>query len=213
MDKYTRPIWSESALLTIDMQKDFSQPHAPAYIDGTEKVVPKLQRLVQHYRSRDLPIIHMIRLYLKDGTNVDLCRRKSVENGNFVVPVGSVGADLVPELHPEEKQTMLMDINVLFRRKPQPLSRREWLLYKPRWGAFYQTGLEHLLQDLQVSTLVVAGCNFPNCPRTTIYEASERDYRTVLVRDAVSGLYSRGEKELNNIGVGLYSVEAIMHKA
>lgn len=40
-----------------------------------------------------------------------------------------------------------------------------------------------------------AGCNFPNCPRTSIYEASERDFRTVLVRDAISGLYERGEHE------------------
>ena len=31
------------------------------------------------------------------------------------------------------------------------------------------------------------GCNFPNCPRTSIYEASERDFRVVLARDAISG--------------------------
>jgi nicotinamidase-related amidase len=51
--------------------------------------------------------------------------------------------------------------------------------------------------------VVFCGCNFPNCPRTSIYEASERDFRVVLVRDAVSGLYERGEQELLNIGVQL----------
>ena len=32
---------------------------------------------------------------------------------------------------------------------------------------------------LGVDTIVVAGCNLPNCPRATLFEASERDFRTV----------------------------------
>ena len=43
--------------------------------------------------------------------------------------------------------------------------------------------------------------NFPNCPRTSIYEASERDFRVVLARDAISGLYDQGVDELVGIGV------------
>ena len=39
------------------------------------------------------------------------------------------------------------------------------------------------------------------CPRTTIYEASERDYRIVLATDATSALYDRALQELKNIGV------------
>jgi nicotinamidase-related amidase len=51
--------------------------------------------------------------------------------------------------------------------------------------------------------VVVCGCNFPNCPRTTIYEASERDFRIVVATDAVSGIYERGLRELRGIGVTL----------
>jgi hypothetical protein len=54
-----------------------------------------------------------------------------------------------------------------------------------------------------VTTAVFCGCNFPNCPRTSIYEASERDFRIVLADDAVSGLYDKGREELKNIGVWL----------
>jgi len=57
------------------------------------------------------------------------------------------------------------------------------------------------LQNLDVNTVVVCGCNFPNCPRTTIYEASERDYRIVLATDATSVLYDRALQELKNIDV------------
>jgi nicotinamidase-related amidase len=72
----------------------------------------------------------------------------------------------------------------------------EWIIYKPRWGAFYNTKLERHLQNLDVNTVAVCGCNFPNCPRITIYEASERDYRIVLATDATSALYDRALLEL-----------------
>ncbi len=80
-------------------------------------------------------------------------------------------------------------------------------MYKPRWGAFYGTSLEDLLRALGVTTVVVLGCNFPNCPRTTVYEASERDLRVVLVHDATSGIYERGRGELEAIGVRLMTAE------
>jgi nicotinamidase-related amidase len=58
--------------------------------------------------------------------------------------------------------------------------------------------------------LVFCGCNFPNCPRTSIFEASERDFRIVLVRDAISGLYERGEQELHAIGVTLMETQDVL---
>jgi nicotinamidase-related amidase len=80
-------------------------------------------------------------------------------------------------------------------------------MYKARWGAFYKTRLEEHLQELGVNTVVFSGCNFPNCPRTSIYEASERDFRVVLVKDAISGLYERGIGELQNIGVTILTTD------
>ena len=58
-----------------------------------------------------------------------------------------------------------------------------------------------------MNTVVVAGCNFPNCPRTTIYEASERDIRLVLASDAVSGLYEQGRREPSRIGTHFLNCE------
>jgi hypothetical protein len=79
-------------------------------------------------------------------------------------------------------------------------------------GAFYRTSLEKHLRDLGVNTLVVCGCNFPNCPRATIYEASERDLRIAFVPDATFGVYERGLRELENIGVKLASVDELSQK-
>ncbi len=55
------------------------------------------------------------------------------------------------------------------------------------------------------------GCNYPNCPRTSIYEASERDFKIVLVEDAVSGLYEKGKEEMTNIGVLLVKTKEMIH--
>ena len=55
------------------------------------------------------------------------------------------------------------------------------------------------------------GCNFPNCPRTTIYEASERDFRIVLANDATSARYDIGLRELKNTGVMLMDIDACIN--
>jgi len=79
------------------------------------------------------------------------------------------------------------------------------VIFKPRWGAFFQTPLEELLRNEAATTIAVAGCNFPNCPRATMYEASERDLRVVLAHDATSGVYDRGLAEVRAIGVDVAS--------
>ena len=100
-----------------------------------------------------------------------------------------------------------LDAATLLAGQLQRLDENEWAMYKPRWDAFYGTPLEKHLRDLDVTTVVVVGCNFPNCPRTTIYGASMRDFRTVMIADAVSGVYNQGIRELNGIGVATPSAE------
>ena len=93
-----------------------------------------------------------------------------------------------------------LDAELLLSGGVQMAGPQESIIYKPRWGAFFGTRLEQHLRGLTVSTLVFAGCNFPNCPRASIYEASERDFRIVVIEDALSGFYDRGRTELENIG-------------
>jgi nicotinamidase-related amidase len=143
----------------------------------------------------------VIRLYHADGSNVDLCRRQAIENGKQVVIAGSNGAELMNELKPSRR--VRLNSNLLLSGQLQQVGPMEWIIYKPRWGAFYNTLLEKHLHNLGVDTVVVCGYNFPNCPRTTIYEASERDFRIVLAKDATSLIYDRGLQELKNIGVSL----------
>jgi len=196
--KYTRPNWRSSALITIDTQNDFSLPGAPAQIQGTMDILPNMRSLLETYREKRLPIVHAVRLYKEDGSNVDLCRKEAIENGAKIVAPHTDGAELVAEIRPAGY--ISLDADTLFRGEFQPVGENEWVMYKPRWGAFYQTGLERFLRERNIDTLVFAGCNFPNCPRTSMYEASERDFRIVMVSDAISQVYEKGIEELKQIG-------------
>ncbi len=197
---YLAPDFTSVALLTIDTQRD-TLDGQPFEIPGTAAALPEMRRLAEAFRATGRPIVHVVRLYQPDGSNVDLCRRRTVAEGARLVLAGSPGAELAPGLVPPNAPGL--DAQLLLAGGIQHAGPGEVVIYKPRWGAFFQTPLEAHLRALGVSTLVFAGCNFPNCPRTSIYEASERDFRLVLVEDAVSGLYERGKDELRGIGVAL----------
>ena len=209
-NNYCSPDWANAALLTIDVQRDFTLPGAPAEIPGTAEAVPAIRRLVEAFRRCSNPIIHVVRLYLSDGSNVDPCRRQDVERGKQIVLPGTDGAELVDELKPSSG--IELDAERLLDGDLQQIGPTEWIMYKPRWGAFYRTPLEEHLRELGANTLAVCGCNFPNCPRATIYEASERDFRVAVVTDATSGLYERGLRELENIGVEPVSADDVSEK-
>src|SRR5215211_6067712 len=138
MGKYTDPDWANSALITIDVQRDFALPGAPAYIGGTMEVVPVMQRLVRAFREAGKPIVHVVRLYRADGSNVDVCRKEAVEEGgSLAVRPGSDGAELVDELKPSPE--VRLETEPLLYGEVQGIGDKEWVMYKPRWGAFYET--------------------------------------------------------------------------
>ena len=208
--EYTEPRLATSALLTIDTQCDVALPGAVMEIPGTMDVTPNIKSLLSAYRTCGLPVIHIVRLYLTDGSNVDLCRRSLVEEGTCVLAPHSPGAEVVPDLKPCPDAKL--DAEVLLKGKIQTWGSKEFVIYKPRWGAFFQTPLHDHLRTLGVDTLVFCGCNFPNCPRTTIYEASERDYKIVLVEDAISRIYEEGKRELGRIGVRIWPTSILLEK-
>lgn len=203
----TQPQTQTSALITIDVQNDFTLPGAPMAIPGTYERIGLMRELLLAFRAARRPIVHIVRLYLPDGSNVDLCRREEVRQGLALVNPDTPGAELVSALKP--RPDIQLDAARLLAGEFQPIGPEEWILYKPRWDAFYRTPLEAHLRRLGVDTLVFCGCNFPNCPRSSIYGASNRDFRLVLATDAVSGLYERGLEELRGIGVTLMTTREI----
>ncbi|MGA9677672.1 MAG: isochorismatase family cysteine hydrolase [Mycobacterium sp.] len=213
-DPYTRPSAGSAALVLIDVQRDFvdtsddmGDEEASMPVAGTAAAIAAMSKLAKAFRERGLPIVHIVRLYQPDGSNADLVRRRVIEQGARIAAPGSAGSQIAAELLPDVVE---LDHELLLSGGAQQIGTAEHVIYKPRWGAFNRTSLERHLRESGIDTVVFAGCNFPNCPRTSIYEASERDFRIVLVSDAVSGLYDRGVDECRAIGVDVRDLSATL---
>jgi nicotinamidase-related amidase len=195
LDKHIAPHFDSSALLVIDVQNDFLDDQ-PSGVAGTKERLGELERLTKLYRRAGRPIFHVIRLYTEG--DIDNVRRSEFAAGVRLVEPHTSGADIPVQLLPHEvtlKPEQLMTGDV------QRLSDKEFVVWKPRWSAFHRTNLDALLRVLGVDTVVVAGCNFPNCPRATLFDATELDYRAAVVTDATSGVSEERIADIEPIGV------------
>jgi len=205
---YTQPDFATAALVIIDTQAG-TLDGQPLEIPGTSTALPAMRSLTAAFRESSHPIVYIVRIYRPDGRNVDLCRRSAVECGAEILLEDSSDCQIAPGLLPKKAP---LDCALLLSGGIQVVSENEVVIYKPRWGAFYKTPLEDHLKGLGITTLVFGGSNFPNCPRTSIYQASERDFRIIVAKDALSGLYLQGVAELENIGVRFLSAAELIDK-
>ncbi|MET1027370.1 MAG: isochorismatase family cysteine hydrolase [Dongiaceae bacterium] len=208
MQDYLSPERNRAALLTIDVQRDFVLPTGPASSSGATVAVPQIQRLVRAFRANNAPIVHATRLYRCDGSNVDLCHRASIEAGTRIAMPGALGAELIDEVKPENTQRLQPDL--LLGGKLQEIGSNEWICYKPRLSAFFQTPIEDHLKSLGITTIVICGIDFPASPRSTVYAASNRDFRILLATDAISCATDASLDELAAIGVYLMGTDQLL---
>jgi nicotinamidase-related amidase len=206
-DSWTSPEFNRAALLTIDVQQG-TLDDQPFEIAGTSAALPKIARLCSAFRERGAPIVHVLRLYLADGSNAELCRRDALAGGEQLFLAGSAGRLVAAEVLPQSAPAP--DDDLLMSGELQPLGPAEFYMYKSRWGAFYNTGLQVHLNKLDISTVVLAGCNYPNCIRASIYEASERDFRVVAIRDGISNFGEQGWQELRSIGINVMDADTCL---
>ncbi|MEV6302707.1 isochorismatase family cysteine hydrolase [Actinoplanes sp. NPDC051861] len=206
---YTEPHWAASALVVIDMQVDFTGGGALP-VPGTDEVVPGVARLAEGFRAARRPIVHIVRLYQPGSADVDPPRRAFVEAGGQAVAPGTPGSAVIAGLATDAGEPLELDAGLLLSGVPQEIGKDEIVLFKPRWSAFFRTGLEDWLRERGVDTVVVAGCNLPNCPRATLFDASERDFRAVLAEDAVSQATPERLADMAAIGVRLLPASAIL---
>jgi nicotinamidase-related amidase len=209
MKEYLAPERERVALITIDAQRDFVLPNSPATVSGALSTIPAMRRLIDAFRGTGAPIVHTLRLYRCNGSNVDLCHRAAIEAGQRIVMPGSSGAELIDDLKPSLGQRL--EPELLLDGKLQEVGHREWICYKPRLSAFFQTPLEDHLKSLGITTIVLCGTDFPTSPRSTVYAASNRDFRIVLATDAISGATDAGLDELAQIGVYLMGSEQLLN--
>src|SRR2546426_10189985 len=128
-DPYTTPHWDRCAPLTTDTQRD-TLDGGLFEIAGTSAILPAIQRALTAARAAGRPIVHVVRLYRPDDSNVDPPRRARVEAGWHPVAPGSPGGELAVELLPASG--LRLDPQALLGGGTQALGANEVVLYKPR---------------------------------------------------------------------------------
>lgn len=82
-------------------------------------------------------------------------------------------------------------VQVEFSPEIAPTSSDYQVNSKKRLSAFYGTDLEILLRTLKVDTTVIVGINTNTCVLCTAFEAFNRDYRVIVVRECVDSMYGQ----------------------
>jgi len=84
----------------------------------------------------------------------------------------------------------------------------EIIIDKPGAGAFYATLLDQILRLRGVSQLFITGVTADVCINTTIREANDRGYESILIEDATASYdegFTRAVIDMLRIGVAGYT--------
>ena len=155
-----------AALIVIDMQNGFLNPSSPLYIAGAPATVPACRQVIAHSREKGIPVFFVTRSYT-DAT---------VEKARYPVWV-SGGRPLSPGCDPGLSAEMPFEVHP-----------GDYHIVKPRFSAFFATGLDLILRRLGVGHIVLAGTTTPNCIRTTAYDGLSLDYEVTVLSDCTSSV-------------------------
>jgi len=171
-----------TALVVIDMQRDFIEPGGFGEALGNDvsrlaAIVPTVRELIAWCRSRGIRVLHTREGHRPDLTDCPPAKRRrgapKLRIGD-VGPMGRIlvdgepGNDIVPQLRPEPGEPVIV---------------------KPGKGAFWATPLEGMLRDAGVTHLVLAGVTTEVCVQTTMREANDRGYECLLIEDATESYF------------------------
>ena len=189
MDESVTVDLASSALVVVDMQKDFCAPEGMAgtggrAVDSTRPLVERIQQLVPVLRASGVPIIWVnwgnrpdranlppgvIRIFDREGTGAGIGAPNPV-TGHHQLEAGSPSADLADGLEAVDG-----DIRI----------------DKYRIDGFVDTELDSVLRVHGVTTVFFAGVNLDQCVMFTLGHAAQLGYDVVLLDDC-SGTTSPG---------------------
>jgi nicotinamidase-related amidase len=172
----------QTALLIIDMQRDFLEPGGFGEMLGNDvsqlrRTIEPNRKLLAAWRDAGLMVMHT-----REGHRPDLadlppakkirgrsatCIGDGGPMGRILVR-GEAGHDIIPELYP---------------------LAGEPVIDKPGKGAFFATDLHAILQNNGISRLIVTGVTTEVCVNTTVREANDRGYDCFVASDCVGSYY------------------------
>lgn len=171
-----------TALIVIDMQRDFIEPGGFGAALGNDvgtlsSIVPAVAALLDHARALGLLVVHTRESHLPDLSDCPPAKRLRGAAALRIGDAGPMGRILV---RGEPGNQILPEV--------APLAG-ELVIDKPGKGAFYATGLDAMLRRRGISHLLLAGVTTEVCVQTTMREANDRGYECLLVEDAAASYF------------------------
>ena len=173
---------ARSALVLIDMQRDFLEPGGFGAALGNDvtrlrAAVAPCRAVLDAARALGLLVIHT-----REGHRPDLsdAPRLKVERGDPALRIGAPGPMGRILVRGEPGHDIIAELC------PQP---GEPVIDKPGKGAFYQTDLDLMLRNRGIETLLVGGVTTEVCVNTTVREANDRGYRCVVLADCCASYF------------------------
>ena len=148
-----------TALVVVDMQRDFVDPDGALPVAGAAETVPRIARLLELARGAAMLVCFSQDTHRDEDPEWAIWGRHAEH--------GTRGWEIVPELEPRPG---------------------ELVFEKPRYDAFYGTSLDHELRLRGIETLVVCGTVANICVHYTAASAALRWYRVIHPVDALSAL-------------------------
>jgi nicotinamidase-related amidase len=152
-----------TALVVVDMQNGFCHPDGSLYAPPSEDAIDSVAALVERTREAGASVVFTRDVHPPDQFE-DAHYYDEFERWGEHVVEGSWEAELVDELDPREA---------------------DLVVEKHTYDAFYRTQLEGWLDAHGIDDLVICGTLANVCVLHTASSAGLRDFRPVLVEDAV----------------------------
>lgn len=172
----------KSALLVIDLQNAFCHRDGTLGKSGLDtehlrSIIPQLRRTIERCHEAGLPVLWTIQEHFQNDrrrSRKSLPSHTSKRKGVSALS-GTWDAEIIDELK---------DL----------VTNPSYVIRKHRFGGFYETRLDIVLEQLGVSALFVCGLTTNACVETTIREAYLRDYDVVAIEDCISGVNPEWEQ-------------------
>jgi len=173
---------ARTALVLIDMQRDFLEPGGFGEALGNDvsqlrRAIGPCAQLLAAARRAGVLVLHTREGHRPDLSDAPPAKVERGAPGKRIGDAGPMGRILV---RGEPGHAI---IDALAPQEGEPV------IDKPGKGAFYATGLGSLLADRGIEALVVCGVTTEVCVHTTVREANDRGYRCIVAGDACASYF------------------------
>lgn len=173
---------AHTALVIIDMQRDFIEPGGFGETLGNnvlllEAIVPACQSVLAAWRQAGGLVVHTREAHRADLSDCPPAKRN---RGNPTLRIGDAG--------PMGRILVMGEPGNQIIPALAPIAG-EIVIDKPGKGAFYATGLHETLQARGISHLIFMGVTTEVCVQTSIREANDRGYDGLLLTDCTESYF------------------------